>query len=60
MSQAQDEKKTKSLFIDTMKFMSGALSSLKLYPATHPSVTKTIDELYNSLGNLIGEKTASS
>jgi len=56
MSQAQDEKKTKSLFIDTMKFMSGAISSLKLYPATHPSVTKTLDELYSSLGNLIGEK----
>ena len=56
MSKAQDEKKTKLLFIDTMKFMGGAISSLKLYPATHPSVTNTVDELYISLRKLIGEK----
>ena len=56
MSKVEEEKKTKALFIETMKFMGGAISSLKLYPPTHPSVTKTIDELYVSLKNLIGEK----
>ncbi len=56
MSNAQDEKKTKLLFIDTMKFMGGALSSLKLYPATHPSVTSTLNKLYDSLRKLIGDK----
>ncbi len=56
MNDKVDEKKIKELFINTMKFMGGALSSLKLYPETHPSVTKTIDELYGALKNLIGDK----
>jgi putative nucleotidyltransferase with HDIG domain len=56
MNEKVDEKKTKELFINTMKFMGGALSSLKLYPETHPSVTKTIEELYVALQKLIGDK----
>jgi putative nucleotidyltransferase with HDIG domain len=56
MNKLEDEKKIKEQFVETAKYISSSLSSLRLYPPTHPSVTKSIDELYSSLQILIGDK----
>ena len=56
MSTLQNEKKIKSSFIQAMKFLSAAISSLKLYSPGHPSVSKSLDDLFNIIQTLIGDK----
>lgn len=56
MSTLQNEKKIKSSFIQAMKFLSAAISSLKLYAPGHPSVSKSLDDLFNIIQTLINDK----
>lgn len=56
MKRSEDEKKIKHNFIEAMKYIGGSFSSLKLYPPTHPSVSKTINDLYHSLKTLLKDK----
>ncbi len=48
-----DDKKTISVFIEMVKHLGGALSGMKLYPNSHPSVTKQLEDLDSSLRDLI-------
>lgn len=56
MSTLQNEKKIKNSFIQAMKFLSAAISSLKLYSPGHPSVSKSLDDLFNIIQTLINDK----
>jgi len=39
-----------------IKHLGGAFASLRLYPISHPSVTKNLDDLYDSIKDIIGNK----
>jgi putative nucleotidyltransferase with HDIG domain len=56
MTSALDDKKTSAVFIEMAKHLGGALSSMKLYPDSHPSVTKQMGELDDSLRTLLDNK----
>jgi putative nucleotidyltransferase with HDIG domain len=56
MTPKNDDKKTSAVFIEMVKHMGGALSGMKLYPNSHPSVTKQMDDLERSLRELIDNK----
>jgi putative nucleotidyltransferase with HDIG domain len=56
MTSKLDDKKTSAVFIEMVKHLGGALSGMKLYPNSHPSVTKQLEELDNSLRDLIENK----
>ncbi len=56
MTSALDDKKTSAVFIEMAKHLGGALSSMKLYPNSHPSVTKQLGELDDSLRTLLDNK----
>jgi putative nucleotidyltransferase with HDIG domain len=52
----EDEKRITGIFIEMVKYMGGAVSGLRLYPKSHPSVTKQLTELDNSLRKLLDNK----
>jgi putative nucleotidyltransferase with HDIG domain len=56
MNDRENNTAIKEQFIDAVKFFAGSLSSLRLYPPTHPSVTKSINDLLRSFKTLIGEE----
>jgi putative nucleotidyltransferase with HDIG domain len=56
MTPGTDDKKTSAVFIEMAKHLGGALSSMKLYPNSHPSVTKQLGDLDNSLRALLKDK----
>ncbi len=56
MTSALDDKNTSAVFIEMAKHLGGALSSMKLYPNSHPSVTKQMGELDDSLRILLDNK----
>ncbi len=53
MIRNEDEKKITGIFIEMVKYLGGAISSLKLYPDSHPSVTKQLAELDSTLRQLL-------
>ncbi|MBN1881409.1 MAG: HD domain-containing protein [Deltaproteobacteria bacterium] len=56
MSTLQDEKQRKQSFIRAMKILNAAISSLKLYSPNHPSVSKSLDDLFSIIQALIDDK----
>jgi putative nucleotidyltransferase with HDIG domain len=56
MTSKIDDAKTSAVFIEMVKYLGGALSGMKLYPNSHPSVTRQLDELNNSLASLLEDK----
>ena len=56
MSTLQNEKKIKGDFIEALKVLGAATSSLKLYSPSHPSVSKSLDDLFSIIQKLIGDK----
>ena len=56
MNTLHNEKQRKASFIEAMKILSAAISSLKLYSPGHPSVSKSLDDLFNIIQTLIGDK----
>ncbi len=57
MTSSSDDKITSGIFIEMVKHLGGALSSMKLYPNSHPSVTKQLGELDSSLRSLLENKS---
>ena len=53
MTTNESDKKTGEIFVEMAKYLGGALSSMKLYPSSHPSVTKQLGDLDTSLRRLI-------
>ena len=56
MTAVTDDKKTSAVFIEMAKHLGGALSSMKLYPNSHPSVTRQLTDLDESLRILLENK----
>jgi putative nucleotidyltransferase with HDIG domain len=56
MTVKDTDKVTTGIFVEMVKYLGGALSSMKLYPNSHPSVTRQLTELDTSLRRLIENK----
>jgi len=56
MTSSSNDKITSDIFIEMAKYLGGALSGMKLYPNSHPSVTKQLGELDGSLRRLLENK----
>lgn len=56
MTTKSSDEKTSAIFIEMAMHLGGALSSMKLYPNSHPTVTKQLGELEDSIRSLLENK----